>query len=149
MDVSSPTTLLHRLIQNVSRNGNYLLNISPRGDGTIPENQQRVLLAMGDWLHTNGDAIYGTRAWTKSEEGKTHFTRKGDTLYAITLEWPASGELALASLGSGVGAVSKVELLGSAGTLAFTQDASGLKVTFPAKTGEHAWALRITGLKLN
>jgi alpha-L-fucosidase len=150
MEVSSPTALLQRLIQDVSRNGNYLLNISPRGDGTIPENQQRVLLAMGAWLHTNGDAIYGTRAWSKSDEGKTYFTRKGDTLYAITLEWPASGELALSSLGSAVGAVSKVELLGTPGMLGFSQDASGLKVKFPAeKTGEHAWALRITGLKLN
>lgn len=149
MEVSSAPVLIHRLVQDVSRNGNYLLNISPRGDGTIPENQQRTLLAMGAWLRTNGEAIYATRPWTKSEEGDTYFTRNGDTLYATTLAWPASGELTLASVGTPLGHVTKVELLGQPGTLEFTQDAAGLKVKFPAaKPDEPAYALRITGLKL-
>jgi alpha-L-fucosidase len=149
MEVSSATSLLQRMIQDISRNGNYLLNISPRGDGTIPENQQKVLLAMGDWLRTNGDAIYGTRPWTKSDEGRTYFTRKGDALYAITLEWPSSGELALTSVGTAIGKVTAVELLGHRGPLEFSQSADGLKIKFPAgKTGEHAYALKISGLKL-
>lgn len=142
--------LIDRLVVNVSRNGNYLLNISPRGDGTIPENQQAVLRAIGAWLKVNGEAIYRTRPWTKSEEGKVHFTRRGDTLYAISLDWPGAG-LALASLPASAGRVTKGELLAADGPreLEFAQDESGLRVTPPAsRTGEHAHAFHITGLTL-
>jgi alpha-L-fucosidase len=150
MPVTEPGVIIGRLVMNVSRNGNYLLNISPRGDGTIPENQQAVLRAIGAWLKVNGEAIYRTRPWTRSEEGRVHFTRHGDTLYAIALDWPAP-ELRLACLGTEAGSVARVELLGHPGALAFTQDAAGLHVQLPAAkpTGlDHAYALKITGLKL-
>jgi alpha-L-fucosidase len=150
MATRKPSSIIGLLAQNVSRNGNYLLNISPRGDGTIPENQQQVLLAIGAWLDVNGDAIYGTRPWKKSEEGKVHFTTKGDTLFAITLDWPASGEISLTALATGAGKITKVELLGHpVGPLHFTQTEASLKVKLPVpKTGNSAWSLKITGLKL-
>jgi hypothetical protein len=102
---------------NVSRNGNYLLNISPRADGTIPDEQQEVLLAIGKWMDVNGEAIYYSRPWKISEGGRVHFTTKSDTLYAISLDWP-DGELAIPALGEGKaneGRIEKVELPGAKG----------------------------------
>jgi alpha-L-fucosidase len=62
-------TYVWKIIENVSKNGNYLLNISPRADGTIPQEQQDVLLAIGKWIEVNGEAVYYTRPWIKFGEG--------------------------------------------------------------------------------
>ena len=152
LPLKSPGSLVGNLVTNVSRNGNLLLNISPKADGTIPDSQQQVLLAIGKWLGVNGDAIYGTRPWKMSEEGRVHFTTKDQTLYAISLDWPANNPLTIPALGEGKGLegkIEKVELLGHNGPLEFTQDAGGLKVTFPAeKPCDYAYSLRISGLKL-
>jgi alpha-L-fucosidase len=79
------------------------------------------------------------------------FTRHGDTLFAIVMSWPGE-EAVIASLASGKappGKIEKVELLGHSGALAFSQDAAGLHVKFPAeKPCDFAYALKITGLKL-
>jgi alpha-L-fucosidase len=152
LPLKSPGSLVGNLVTNVSRNGNLLLNISPKADGTIPDAQQQVLLAIGKWLGVNGDAIYGTRPWKMSEEGRVHFTTKDQTLYAISLDWPANNTLTISALGEGnglEGKIEKVELLGHNAPLEFTQDAGGLKVTFPAeKPCDYAYSLRISGLKL-
>jgi alpha-L-fucosidase len=209
-----------KIIENVSKNGNLLLNISPKADGTIPQEQQDVLLAIGKWLEVNGEAIYSSRPWIKYGEGPAadgaaeamvaarakgfagrlngqnqgnqivgggglprkgykpqdiRFTTHGDTLYATVMSWPGdeavvaslalspsnglalspSNGLALSpSNGLAVGKapqgkIEKVELLGHAGALAFTQDAAGLHVKFPAeKPCDYAYVLKITGLKL-
>jgi alpha-L-fucosidase len=152
LPLKSPGGIVGNLVNNVSRNGNYLLNISPKADGTIPDAQQQVLLAIGKWLGVNGDAIYGTRPWKVSEEGRVRFTTKGQTLYAISLAWPANNELVIPALGEGKGLegkIEKVELLGHNGALEFTQDDAGLKVKFPAeKPCDYAYSLKISGLKL-
>nr|MDA8216607.1 alpha-L-fucosidase [Dehalococcoidales bacterium] len=99
----TPDFLVRQLVDIVSKNGNLLLNFGPRSDGTIPDEVQTTLRAMGAWLKVNGEAIYGTTPWTTFGEGPTkveagafhdtdtkpytpedfRFTAKGSTVYAI------------------------------------------------------------------
>jgi alpha-L-fucosidase len=156
---SSPASILGKIIDTVSKDGTYLLNISPMADGTIPQQQQDILLGIGQWLDMNGEAIYGTRAWTKFSESTGgrgaltyHFTTKGDTLYAIASAWPAS-QAVITSLAKGqvptTGAI-KVELLGHTGALEATQDEQGLKITLPAdRPGNYDYTFKITGFNLH
>jgi len=149
MKVSDSHTVLHKLIDTVSKGGNLLLNISPLPDGTIPQAQQDSLLGVGKWLETNGDAIYGTRPWTTFGDGKNiRYTTKGDTLYVIAMDKPGS-EITIADLGSGkaAGTVSKVELLGSSDQVEFTQTDSGLRITVPSSVSGSC-AFKVTGLTL-
>jgi alpha-L-fucosidase len=143
-----------------------LLNISPKSDGTIPQEQQDVLHAMGAWLKKYGEAVYATRAWEQYGEGPTkmgaaygvmtaptagtakdvRFTRSKDhtTLYAILLGW-GSGQkgMNITTLASGkinLKNLKSVELInGAAGKylpLAYKQSETGLLVTLPDRSFE-------------
>jgi len=159
--------IVHQLADVVSKNGNLLLNIGPKSDGTIPDAVQQVLRDVGAWLKINGDAIYGTRPWriygegpTKVVEGAFHdtetqsytpedfrFTTRSGALYAIELALPPARQAVIHSLASGtVGEqnVESVELLGSDGKLSFEQNPDGLHVHLPdAAPGKYAYAFRI------
>jgi alpha-L-fucosidase len=163
----SPEFVLHQLIDIVSKNGNLLLNIGPRSDGTIPEEVQQVLRDVGSWMKINGDAIYGTRPWkiygegpTKVTEGAFHdtdihpytaedfrFTKKGDVLYAIELGWPINREAVIHSLGSGAEdhpKIASVALLSSDSKLEFEQRDDGLHIHLPRRNpGKYAYSFRI------
>lgn len=150
----TPEFVVHQLVDIVSKNGNLLMNIGPRSDGTIPDEVQHVLLTVGDWLKVNGEAIYGTRSWTIFGEGPTkvragtfhdvdtdryterdfRFTTKGKDLYAIEMAWPTHGEAVIHALSSvGNGTVKSVNLLGSSEAIHFEQRADGLHLQVPGQ----------------
>ena len=167
-DYKAGTSIIHDLIDVVSKNGALLLNIGPKPDGTIPEPEQAMLLEIGRWLAINGEAVYDTRPWQVYGEGPTEvfeggftdtkraaftsrdirYTAKGDTVYAILLGWPETGEASIGWLRAGSplygGAIQSVALLGSAEPLQWSRDAGGLKVKLPAqKPCDAAFALKI------
>lgn len=159
--------LVHQLIDIVSKNGNLLLNIGPRADGTIPDEVRNTLLEMGTWLQQNDEAIYDTTPWKVYGEGPTkvqpgfghdqdtkpytaqdfRFTQKGSTLYAIEMAWPADGHAVIHTLGlahAGDPKVTKVELIGSTAAVEFHQTAGGLELTLPQQPpGKFAYAFRV------
>ena len=163
----SPQFIVHQLIDVVSKNGNLLMNIGPRADGTIPDEVQQVLREVGSWLKVNGDAIYGTRPWrvygegpTQVAEGSFHdtdrrpytpedfrFTTKGNELYAIELGWPSKPEAVIHTMKTGVAGgqpVESIELLGSDSKLHFQQQEDGLHIQLPAQSpGKFAYAFKI------
>jgi alpha-L-fucosidase len=93
MEIRTEKDIVHKLIEVVSKNGQLLLNLSPKSDGTFPENQKEVVTKIGRWLWTFGESIYETRPFVvfgeKTVGGQqVYFTRKGKNVYAIFLEWP-------------------------------------------------------------
>ena len=144
----SPAQIVHLLADIVSKNGNLLLNVGPKGDGSIPDAARDTLLAVGGWLKTNGEAIYGAKPWTRFGEGPTEnadgsfseskakpytphdfrFTTASGRLYAIQLAEPENGKAVIMS----VRAAKAVTLLGREAPLTFTQNADGLTVTLPS-----------------
>lgn len=161
----TPAQIVHDLVDIVSKGGNMLLNIGPRPDGTIPEEQKEVLYAIGDWMKINGEAIYGTRCWKVFGEGATkgtsgaftdneateytsedmRFTTKDGNLYAILLNWDKKITIkSLATTNSDI-KVKSVSLLGAEEALTWTQTDKGLEVELPSEAPcDFAYTLKIT-----
>ena len=163
----TPEQIVHDLIDIVSKNGNLLLNIGPKADGTITDEQKDVLLSIGKWLKVNGEAIYGTRPWKKYGEGDAvttkgsfsdntatrytsrdmRFTTKGNDFYAIVLNGDADYVLvkSLDAATIGDAKIKRVRLLGSKEKLRWEQTGEGLKIYFPAqKPCEYAYSFKIS-----
>ncbi len=158
--------VLQTLVDVVSKNGNMLLNIPIRGDGSIDEKETKLLEDLAAWMKVNEAAIFGTRPWLACGENKPNpayeeprssqdirFTIKGHKLYALALGWPANQKLTVRSLAStkdnSVGTIHDVKLLGHSGRLEWARSEHGLVVNLPRqKPCEHVFALEITGQDL-
>ncbi|GAA4896067.1 alpha-L-fucosidase [Tessaracoccus lubricantis] len=90
----SGAELIAYLVDVVAKNGNLLINVGPRADGTIPELQLRALEELGAWLDVNGEAIFATRPWLRYGDGQVRYTHSEGTVYCQLLN-PGEGELVL------------------------------------------------------
>ena len=149
----SALRVVRMLSDIVSKNGNMLLSVPVRSDGTIDEREEAILDSIGNWMTVNRECIFGTRPWVKYGEGPDmeqvvemqnglgfneankdytsadmRFTKKGNVLYAIVLQRPADGRFEIKSLAGKKASVRKVEVLG-VGKVAFTCDDTSLRLS--------------------
>ncbi len=137
--------LIESFIDIVSKNGNLLLNVGPKADGSIPEGQKVRLEGLGAWLKVNGDAIFGTRPWqiaaaeTRSGE-RVRFTAKGNDVYLMLLDTPAAGNVTISGLP--LEDLSGMISLASGATTAAQLEGDILTFNFDGPAGEaHAFKL--------
>jgi alpha-L-fucosidase len=159
----SAQTVVHTLVDAVSKNANLLLSVPVRGDGSIDDQERAVVEGIGAWMRVNGESIYGTRPWQVLGEGPAlasaapitaqgfnegkgkplgaqdiRFVAKGEVLYATVFGWPTDGQLLIGALGAGnplrPQPVRRVELLGHGQPLSFERTAQGLRVSLPAQS---------------
>ncbi len=155
-DYKTSTQILRDLCDIVSKNGRLLLNVGPRADGTIPEEDAKILREIGRWMKVNGEAIYGSKVWRTSAEGPTQitegqfqdsgakpytaedirFTVNGDAIYAIVLNPQGQKDFTIHALGEADasskpnfhGILRQVELLGGAQPVAWQRSGEGLTI---------------------
>jgi alpha-L-fucosidase len=123
-DWKTPKQVVRNLISCARDGGNYLLNIGPKGDGSIPEQSLRILEAVGAWTQKNGESIYGSDRCQPRRSNYASFSRKGDTLYMHVHFWPGE-ELFVAGLQV---QVKSARLLASGRKVEFTQDPLRLRL---------------------
>lgn len=128
----SNETLIRNLVDIVSKGGNYLLNIGPKGDGSIPQQSIDSMRVIGKWMAVNGEAIYATSASPFEQPAWGRYTKKPGKLYAHVFEWPADGKLFVPLTGQ---RVAKAYLLADAGRTALkTQTTSdGVTIQLPGR----------------
>jgi alpha-L-fucosidase len=144
----SSKELIHQFIDVVSKNGNLLINVGPKADGTIPEIQKKLILDLGAWLKINGESIYGTRPWKYPEAVTTdgipiRFTAKKTDVYMILLDKPNSSDITIEGFES-IG-IKRITMLGIESEIKWSKMDNSLKITVPSNLPEsHAYAFKIT-----
>ena len=166
-----PGLVVDKIIDIVSKNGNMLLNIPIKADGTLDRQATELLKNVGKWFKINGESIYGTRPWymfgeSKNPIGKNEigahdltspltandyrYTKKDGKLYAFVMDWPKKHQNpvifpSLTIMNNYITEIKNVQLLGHKESLEWENHGDGLHVTFPNKRPcEHAYVLKIS-----
>jgi len=124
-DWKTPKTIVRNLVTCSRDGGNYLLNIGPKGDGSIPDESVKILSAVGKWTAKNGDAVFGTDRCQVRRSNYANFTRKGNTLYMHVHFWPGD----IVTLGGLRTPVKSARLLASGRDVKFRQDEMRVQFT--------------------
>ena len=157
--------VIDKFVDMVSKNGNMLLNVPIKADGTLDQTTTDVLVGMGEWMAVNGEAIYGSRPWYMFGEGKVNevphratrspftsrdirFTTNNGSLYAIVMDWPGAGKKVtiqnITAMNTRIEPVTSVSMLGVHDPNEWKRTADGLVVTMPdSKPGDIAYTLKI------
>lgn len=171
LDYKTSSEIICTLVDVVSKNGNLLLNIGPKADGTIPPGDKKILKDLASWMKINGEAIKGAKVWRKSAEGPTiakegqfsdqteqtytsadyRFTANHGNIYAIALSCPKDGVFQVKSLAESKdqnvpefhGIIKKVALLGYEGEIQWHTDGDGLHVAAEGIESEFPVVLKI------
>ncbi|KIQ25434.1 alpha-L-fucosidase [Flavobacterium sp. MEB061] len=165
----SAKTVIHTLIDAVSKNGNLMLNIPVRGDGSIDELERQIVKEIGVWMKLNSKSIYGTRPWKIFGEGPQlgsagaltaqgfnegkgkpftsediRFVQKDKILYATVMAWPESGTAIIKNLGKSnlhhIEEIREIRLVSTGQKLKFKQNSNSLEVYFPNQKPEASYA---------
>ncbi|WP_099469709.1 alpha-L-fucosidase [Konateibacter massiliensis] len=156
LEYKTSRQIIRNFVDIISKNGNMLLNVGPKADGTIPEDDKKILKEIGAWMHQNAEAIYGSRPWRKSEEGTTkeqqgqftdqqeveytkediRFTARGDCIYAFVMKYPEDGKVTIRSLANSKdqnvpefhGLIKSVSVLGYDEKPVYHKDHEGLHI---------------------
>ena len=160
--VELPTqVIIHNLCDIVSKNGNLLLNVGLKPDGTLLPNERQTLVEIGQWLDVHGEGIYGTRAWKVFGQVDTEivpgdfnqndrpmtardirYTHKEGALYAFFMDWPESGDVRLDAVDEeSLGRIEEVRLLGDERPLEWSLGGAGSDGD--AAGGGHSGGLRV------
>ncbi len=153
----SAQQVVDMLVDIVSKNGNLLLSVPVRGNGSIDDKEEAILAGIKAWMDINSSSIYGTRPWKTFGEGPladasnplsaqgfnegnnysakdVRYVQKDETLYATIMRWPASSTFTFKCLGKSseyyAGQVKSIKLLGH-GDVSYTETVNGLTVTLP------------------
>lgn len=146
--------VIHTLCDVVAKNGNLMLSVPMRGDGSIDDKEEAILEEIAAWMARYGDAIYGTRPWRRMGDGPTvsaggvfkeggqdspftprdiRYVRKGTAVHALVLGWPADGVARLPSLAAVEGRVRRITVPGDPAPLSFRRTDEAVEVTLPER----------------